>query len=108
MKIDKLFAKTMAFVSDAVIITDSQGIITYFNSVAQAFITGNPVHEKLGIIGRKLTEVFEFLNSATGKLIELPVRINEQLFAADILLISRSGEKIHFEQRVNSFIDDDN
>ncbi len=89
---------TMQSIGDAVITTDTQGVVTYLNPVAEN-ITGWKLDEAEG---KPLTEVFNIMNEQTHEKQENPV---DRVLAEGItvglanhtVLISRTGEESPIE-----------
>jgi PAS domain S-box-containing protein len=89
---------TMQSIGDAVITTDTQGVTTYLNPVAEA-LTGWKLDEAQG---KPLAEVFNIINEVTHEKQENPV---ERVLAEGItvglanhtVLISKSGEESPIE-----------
>ena len=86
------FRATLASIGDAVLATDSQGLVTFVNPVAAA-LTGWPEAEALG---RDSTEVFRIVNEHTRAVVEHPVTrvLREGTvvgLANHTLLIARDG-----------------
>lgn len=85
---------TLHSIGDAVITTDAQGCITYFNPVAEK-LTGWPQAEARGL---PLSEVFIILNEYTREPVENPVTVvlREGIIvglANHTILISRDGQE---------------
>ena len=94
MKIANLLTKTMDYLSDAVVITDTQQRIIYFNPVARTFISGNPARPSLApqqaggsiaaagnkeeFLGKKLSEVFKFVDDGSGTFLEIPGKFTDE------------------------------
>ncbi|NER79302.1 MAG: PAS domain S-box protein, partial [Leptolyngbya sp. SIO1D8] len=89
---------TLHCIGDAVITTDAQGQVEYFNPVAER-LTGWPSTEARG---RLLTEVFNIFHEATREPAENPVaRVLQEGcitgLANDTVLVSRQGTKYSIE-----------
>lgn len=66
---EEWFRVTLRSIGDAVIATDRDGVVTFFNSVAEA-LTGLSAGEA---IGKEISTVFPIFNEFTGKTAENPV-----------------------------------
>jgi PAS domain S-box-containing protein len=91
----ELLRVTLASIGDAVISTDTQGKITFMNSVAES-LTGWTAQEA---IGQPLDPVFRILNEETGAVVESPVSraLRERQvikLSEGTLLIARDGKRI--------------
>ena len=85
----------MKSIGDAVITTDSNGLITFLNPVAEK-LTGWSLSEA---VGKPLLKVFNIINESTGKKPPNPVKkILEKGLVIELanhtVLISRNGQKI--------------
>ena len=85
-------AVTLASIGDAVIVTDTQGRVTFVNPVA-ASVTGWPEAEALG---KDITAVFQIINEHTRQVVENPIArvLREDTvvgLAPHTLLIARDG-----------------
>jgi len=85
---------TLASIGDAVITTDTQGLVTYLNPVAQS-LTGWTQDESLG---RPLEDVFQIVNERTRNPVESPARAALKDgrvvgLANHTLLIARDGSE---------------
>ena len=90
-----LLSTTLKSIGDAVITTDSNGLITFLNPVAEK-LTGWPLSEA---VGKPLLKVFNIINESTGKKPPNPVKkILEKGLVIELanhtVLISRNGQKI--------------
>ncbi|HQK10976.1 MAG TPA: PAS domain-containing protein [Candidatus Marinimicrobia bacterium] len=90
-----LLSTTLKSIGDAVITTDSNGLITFLNPVAEK-LTGWSLSEA---VGKPLLKVFNIINESTGKTPPNPVKriLKEGLvieLANHTVLISRNGQKI--------------
>ncbi len=91
----ELLRVTLASIGDAVMATDTQGKITFMNSVAES-LTGWTAQEAMG---QSLDLVFRILNGETGAVVESPVSrvLRERLvtqLSGGTLLIARNGRRI--------------
>lgn len=89
---------TLASIGDAVITTDVQADIEYFNPVAEA-LTGWSNAEAVGL---SLEKVFKIINEETGEVVESPVaqslREGRVISIADhTALINKAGSKVSIE-----------
>ncbi|MBW8002358.1 MAG: PAS domain S-box protein [Planctomycetes bacterium] len=104
---EKWLSTTMESMGDAVIITDPEGIVTYLNPVA-TFLTGwKPYYAK----GKFIRNIFNIINSETGKPAENPVNriIREKKvigLANHTVLISKDGEKYPIDDSGAPIVDD--
>jgi PAS domain S-box-containing protein len=85
-------AVTLSSIGDAVIVTDTQGRVTFMNPVA-ASVTGWPEAEALG---QDITAVFQIINEYTRQVVENPIAsvLREDTvvgLAPHTLLIARDG-----------------
>jgi PAS domain S-box-containing protein len=85
---------TLASIGDAVIVTDTEGVVTFLNPVAQA-LTGWASQDAAG---RPLEEVFRIVNEETRRPVEGPVRrvLREGVvvgLANHTVLIARDGRE---------------
>ena len=90
----ELLRVTLASIGDAVMTTDTQGVVTYLNAVAEN-LTGWPLAEARG---RPLDTVFRIVNETTGKVVESPATraLREGVvvgLANHTVLIRRDGER---------------
>ncbi len=90
-----LLSTTLKSIGDAVITTDSNGLITFLNPVAEK-LTGWSLSEA---VGKPLLKVFNIINESTGKKPPNPVKkILEKGLVIELanhtVLISRNGQKI--------------
>jgi PAS domain S-box-containing protein len=88
-------ATTLQSMGDAVITTDSQGLVTFMNPVAEA-ITRWKQEE---VLGHDLTQVFQTINEKTREVVENPVVVALRKGATvglenHTLLISKDGNEI--------------
>ncbi|MCK4421267.1 HD domain-containing protein [candidate division WOR-3 bacterium] len=92
---EEWFSTTLKSIGDAVITTDTEGIVTFMNSVAEV-LTGC----KQGDAVRKpLKNVLNIINEETGKRLEVPISkvLREGVIAgleSDSILIARDGTKL--------------
>ena len=89
---------TLTSIGDAVITTDDRGIVTHLNTVAED-LTG---WTETRAVGRPLQRVFFIINEQTQQQAQNPVArvLKERVTCAvssNILLVSKSGEKIPIE-----------
>jgi PAS domain S-box-containing protein len=90
-----LLQTTLASIGDAVLVTDSEGRVTFMNRIAES-LTGWTAE---AAAGRSETEVLRIVNESTRTLIESPVRTvlrDGQLVALpdNTLLLSKDGREI--------------
>ena len=104
---EKRWATTLKSIGDAVIATDTSGLVTFMNAVAEG-LTGWKLEE---IPGRKLTDVFNIINRDTRQPAENPVA--KALLEGAIvglanhtLLITRSGREIPIDDSAAPIKDD--
>ena len=95
VKRQALLSTTLKSIGDAVITTDSNGLITFLNPVAEK-LTGWSLSEA---VGKPLLKVFNIINESTGKKPPNPVKkILEKGLVIELanhtVLISRNGQKI--------------
>ncbi|MCI0627922.1 MAG: response regulator [Acidobacteria bacterium] len=95
------FATTLRAIGDGVITTDSQGLVTFMNPVAES-LTGWKEAEALG---KNLTEVFRAINEATGQPIDHQAanRLHSELptnHLLDLTLLGRNGTQTAIEETV--------
>lgn len=89
---------TLHSIGDAVITTDTQGVVDYLNPVAET-LTGWTLVEAMG---QPLTEVFPIFNESTHEVVENPVArcLREGVIvgmANHTLLITRDGREVAIE-----------
>lgn len=89
------FATTLSSIGDAVIATDSKGVVSFLNSVAEE-LTGWKEDEA---IGKPLTEVFHIVNEFSREPVDDPVQKVIQTglvvgLANHTVLISKDGRKL--------------
>lgn len=92
---EQWLAITLKSIGDAVITTDSQGLITFMNPVAEA-LTRWSLEE---VIGNDLTQVFQTINEKTRAVVENPVTLALQNgtivgLENNTLLITKDGTEI--------------
>lgn len=92
---EEWLATTLKSIGDAVITTDSQGLITYMNPVAEA-LTRWRLEE---VIGNDLTHVFRTINEKTRAIVESPViqALQHETIVGienNTLLITKDGTEI--------------
>ena len=98
---------TLKSIGDAVITTDTKGIVTFMNPVAQS-LTGWRLEEAMG---RPLTDVFNIINEETRKEVENPaarVLIEGKVvnLANHTLLIAKSGTEIPIDDSGAPIVDE--
>ncbi len=87
---------TLDSIGDAVVVTDTHGLVTSLNPVAVR-LTGWIAAQALG---RPLEEIFYIINAHTGKIVENPIRIVLATgkgvgLENHTVLVSLSGERFH-------------
>jgi len=92
---EKWLATTLRSMGDAVITTDSQGLITFMNPVAEALTCWKQEE----VLGNDLTQVFQAINERTREAINNPVTLALQKgVTVDLenhtLLITKEGKEI--------------
>ena len=92
---ERWLSTTLRSIGDAVITTDSEGSITFMNTVAQS-LTGWKQEEA---IGKSLEDVFKIIDEKTGKVVENPMArvIREDRIVgleSNTLLITKDGEAV--------------
>lgn len=92
---EEWLATTLKSIGDAVITTDSQGLITYMNPVAEALTCWN-LDE---VMGHDLNHVFRTINEKTRVVVENPVKLalqTEMIVGIEnhTLLITKDGTEI--------------
>jgi len=100
---------TLNSIGDAVIATDSQGLITRMNPVAQS-LTGWSIAEAEG---QPITRVFNIFDSASHKAIENPIekviKTGETVFLSNsTTLLSRDGTEYHISDSAAPIRDESN
>ncbi len=104
----KWFSTTLRSIGDAVIATDTKGIITYMNPVAVQ-LTGWSEDEAAG---KNIQEVFKIRYENSDNSVENPLiqslKNGEVVTAEDILLITRDGREIPIDDSAAPIIDDMN
>jgi PAS domain S-box-containing protein len=68
---EQWLATTLKSIGDAVITTDSQGLVTFMNPVAEALTRWNSEE----VIGNDLSQVFHAINEKTREAIENPINL---------------------------------
>lgn len=91
----KWLATTLKSIGDAVITTDSQGLVTFMNPVAEALTCWKQEE----VLGNNLTQVFHTINETTRELVDNPVELalKEGItvgLESDTLLITKHGSEI--------------
>ncbi|MBI4287516.1 MAG: PAS domain S-box protein [Chloroflexi bacterium] len=104
---EKWFSTTLRSIGDAVIATDKNGLITFMNPVAETLV-GRKLED---LLNRKLTDVFNIVNSQTRQPVENPV--TKVLLAGTIIgltnhtvLIARDGREIPIDESAAPIKDD--
>jgi PAS domain S-box-containing protein len=92
---EQWLARTLKSIGDAVITTDSQGLVTFMNPVAEALTRWKQEE----VLGHDLCQVFQAINEKTRELIENPVRLALQEGVTvglenHTLLITKDGSEI--------------
>lgn len=92
---EQWLATTLKSIGDAVITTDSQGLVTFMNPVAEALTRWNSEE----VIGNDLSEVFHAINEKTREAIENPINLVLQEGVTvglenHTLLITKDGSEI--------------
>lgn len=100
-------ATTLKSIGDAVITTDTQGIITFMNSVAEA-LTGWAQEE---IVGKDSKEIFNVINDQKYSPSESPVSQVLRLgvtvkMTNNSVLVSKDGKEIPIEESAAPIMDD--
>jgi hypothetical protein len=88
-------ATTLKSIGDAVIATDSQGLVTFMNPVAEALTRWKQEE----VLGNDVTQVFHAINETTREIVENPVKLAlEQGVTVGLsnhtLLITKDGSEI--------------
>lgn len=104
---EKWFATTLRSIGDAVITTDSNGLITFMNSVAEGLM-GWTLEE---VLNKNLTEIFNIINRDTRLPVENPVtRVLFEGFIVGLanhtVLIARDGTEIPIDDSAAPIKDD--
>ena len=94
----RLFSATLSSIGDAVLVTDSDGTVTFLNPVAET-LTGWPVAEARG---KPVDELLKLLHDRTREAIENPVAraLRERVLVAaqePAILVSRAGTEAPVE-----------
>jgi PAS domain-containing protein len=77
---ERWLATTLKSIGDAVITTDSQGLVTFMNPVAEALTCWKQEE----VLGSNLSQVFQTINEITREVVESPVALaleKERLWA---------------------------
>ena len=91
----QFLATTLNSMGDAVITTDSQGLVTFMNPVAEALTC----FQQEEVLGNNLTEIFQTINEKTREVVQNPVEIALQEGVSvgmenHTLLINKHGTEI--------------
>jgi PAS domain S-box-containing protein len=92
---EQWLATTLKSIGDAVITTDSQGLVTFMNPVAEALTCWKQEE----VLGNDLTQVFQTINQKTRKVVENPaaLALRQGITVAlenHTLLITKNGQEI--------------
>lgn len=92
---EQWLATTLKSIGDAVITTDSQGLVTFMNPVAETLTRWNSEE----VLGNDLSEVFHAINEKTREAIENPIKLVLQEGVTvglenHTLLITKDGSEI--------------
>ncbi|WP_226883625.1 hybrid sensor histidine kinase/response regulator [Allocoleopsis franciscana] len=92
---EQWLATTLKSIGDAVITTDSQGLVTFMNPVAEALTRWNSEE----VLGYDLTQIFHAINEKTREVIENPIKLVLQEGVTvglenHTLLITKDGSEI--------------
>ncbi|MGA7123606.1 MAG: response regulator, partial [Polyangiaceae bacterium] len=103
---ERWFATTLDSIGDAVLATDSEGIITFMNPVAMR-VTG---WTRAEAIGREVDEVIR-LTSADGQAVENPVHValrdaQTVLLPPKTSMVLRTGTKLVIDDSASPIVDD--
>lgn len=104
---ERWLSTTLKSIGDAVITTDTKGIITFMNTVAET-LTGWECEKALG---KGLKEVFHLINEKTGDILENPVsKVLEVGTIVGIgnnsILVSKDGKSTPIDDSAAPIIDD--
>lgn len=92
---EQWLATTLKSIGDAVIATDSQGLVTFMNPVAEALTRWKQEE----VLGNDVTQVFHAINETTREIVENPVKLALEQgvtvgLANHTLLITKDGSEI--------------
>ncbi|OHV82601.1 response regulator [Rhizobium sp. LCM 4573] len=104
---ERRYATTLSSIGDAVIATDSAGLITFMNPIAE----GLTKWKMAEAIGKPVVEVFRIINEDSRQTVEDPVAKVLRLgtivgLANHTLLIAKDGAEIHIDDSGAPIIDD--
>lgn len=100
-------ATTLKSIGDAVITTDSQGLVTFMNPVAEALTCWKQEE----VLGNELTQVFYTINETTRELVDNPVELALRDGVTvgldnDTLLITKHGSEIPIDDSASPIKND--
>lgn len=100
-------ATTLKSIGDAVITTDSQGLVTFMNPVAEALTSWKQEE----VLGNDLTQVFYTINKTTRELVDNPVELALRDGVTvgldnDTLLITKHGSEIPIDDSASPIKND--
>lgn len=100
-------ATTLKSIGDAVITTDSQGLVTFMNPVAEALTCWKQEE----VLGNDLTQVFYTINETTRELVDNPVELALRDGVTvgldnDTLLITKHGSEIPIDDSASPIKND--
>ncbi|MFB8789055.1 MAG: ATP-binding protein [Potamolinea sp.] len=100
-------ATTLKSIGDAVITTDSQGLVTFMNPVAEALTCWKQEE----VLGNDLTQVFYTINETTRQLVDNPVELALRDGVTvgldnDTLLITKHGSEIPIDDSASPIKND--
>ncbi|MBU7029720.1 MAG: PAS domain S-box protein [Theionarchaea archaeon] len=95
---------TLKSIGDAVIATDTQGLVTFMNPVAETLTGWN----QKDAVGRPLDDILTIVDEETGRKIENPAQRALQGIAQEIdhKMLTRNGVKIHIDECAAPIKDD--
>ncbi|MCA1443221.1 response regulator [Ensifer sp. IC4062] len=104
---ERRYATTLSSIGDAVIATDSAGLITFMNPVAEALTKWKMAEA----IGQPVVNIFRIINEDSRQTVEDPVAKVLRLgtivgLANHTLLIAKDGTEIHIDDSGAPIIDD--